>query len=81
VQAGDNLTKACPAWKWQSSTKGYEHRYLPSKEQQFLMMENVRCAKRVKDIMGKAQFKSETVEDGELIVLGKDEPEEAKEAA
>lgn len=47
VQAGDNLSQACPSWQWQTGEKSKLRSYLPENKQ-FLLARGVSCFQRVK---------------------------------
>jgi len=49
VKAGDELTYKCPTWRWSAGDPSKKRDHLPS-DKQFLIIKNVPCRSRVKDL-------------------------------
>jgi ubiquitin-like-conjugating enzyme ATG3 len=70
VLAGDELVFRCPAWSWESSSRGDVKSYLPP-DKQYLVTRNVSCPTRVADMeaqLGLLQQEQNGGEDDDWLV-------------
>lgn len=69
IAAGDKLTEVCNGWKWKpSSNPNFCSKYLNEKKQ-YLILEDVHCYHRIKEIENSGKAEQVIAEDGEAITV------------